>query len=42
VDNRVQMETLSPLERRHLKDAFTAIREVQGVIEQRWGVALLG
>jgi CBS domain-containing protein len=42
VDNRVQLDELSPLERRHLKDAFAAIRDVQGVVEHRWGVAMLG
>ena len=38
----MRLDALSALERRHLKDAFTAIREVQGVVEHRWGVAMLG
>lgn len=42
LDNRVRMDALSPLEQRHLKDAFAAIREVQEVVEQRWGVGMLG
>ncbi len=41
-DNRVRLDALTALERRHLKDAFSAIREVQSVVEHRWGVAMLG
>ncbi|MGD2116328.1 MAG: putative nucleotidyltransferase substrate binding domain-containing protein [Acidobacteriota bacterium] len=42
IDNRVRLDETSPLERRHLKDVFAAIREVQRSIGQRWGVDLLG
>jgi CBS domain-containing protein len=34
-DNKVQLEALSPMEKRHLKDAFLAIREMQEAISQR-------
>lgn len=36
VDNYVSPEMLSPLERRHLKDAFDVVRVMQGVMEQRY------
>ncbi|MDH5424783.1 MAG: DUF294 nucleotidyltransferase-like domain-containing protein [Gammaproteobacteria bacterium] len=36
VDNYVSPEILSPLERRHLKDAFDVVRVMQGVMEQRY------
>ena len=36
VDNYVSPEILSPLERRHLKDAFDVVRTMQAVLEQRY------
>lgn len=36
VDNHVSPEILSPLERRHLKDAFDVVRVMQDVMEQRY------
>lgn len=36
VDNYVSPEILSPLERRHLKDAFYVVRLMQDVLEQRY------
>jgi len=36
VDNYVLPEILSPLERRHLKDAFDVVRTMQAVLEQRY------
>lgn len=36
VDNYVSPEILSPLERRHLKDAFDVVRVMQKVMEQRF------
>lgn len=41
-DNRLQIETLSHLERRHLKDAFLVIQEMQQAVAQRYGTAQLG
>jgi CBS domain-containing protein len=35
LDDRVTVEALSPLERRHLKDVFVAIREVQEAVRER-------
>ena len=42
VGNRLATDRLSPLERRHLKDAFLAIREMQDAVAQRYGTDLLG
>jgi len=36
VDNYVKPEILSPLERRHLKDAFDVVRDMQASMEQRY------
>ena len=36
IDNYVFPEILSPLERRHLKDAFDVVRIIQTVLEQRY------
>ncbi|MDH5518535.1 MAG: DUF294 nucleotidyltransferase-like domain-containing protein [Gammaproteobacteria bacterium] len=36
VDNYVSPEMLSPLERRHLKDAFDVVRMMQDVLKQRY------
>lgn len=38
IDNYVSPETLSSLERRHLKDAFEVVRTIQSVMEQRYKV----
>jgi CBS domain-containing protein len=40
--NKVQLESLSPVEHRHLKDAFLAIREMQEAISKRFHTDLLG
>jgi len=42
LDNRLQIETLSHLERRHLKDAFLVVQEMQQAVAQRYGTSLLG
>jgi len=36
VDNYVKPDILSPLERRHLKDAFDVVRDMQSILEQRY------
>jgi len=36
IDNYVKPDILSPLERRHLKDAFDVVRDMQTVLEQRF------
>jgi CBS domain-containing protein len=38
----VRLEALGPLERRHLKEAFVAIRQMQEAAAQRYDVGLLG
>jgi CBS domain-containing protein len=35
LDDRVPVDALSPLERRHLKDVFVAIREMQEAVRER-------
>jgi CBS domain-containing protein len=40
--NRVRLEALSPLERRHLKEAFLAIRESQNLTAMNFQVERLG
>ncbi len=42
VENSVKLDALSNLERRHLKEAFLAIREMQAALEQRFQVGMLG
>lgn len=42
LDNRVRLEVLTPLERRHLKDSFQAVREMQSALAQRFGTDALG
>lgn len=42
VDNRLRVEELSHLERRHLKDAFHVIQEMQQAVAQRYDTDLLG
>ena len=41
-DNDVNVKALSSLQRRHLKDAFGAIREMQGALAQRYRTNVLG
>jgi CBS domain-containing protein len=41
-DNDVNVKALSSLQRRHLKDAFGAIREMQGAVAQRYRTNMLG
>jgi CBS domain-containing protein len=41
-DNKIRLKALSPVEHRHLKEAFLAIREMQEAISQRFNTALLG
>lgn len=36
IDNYVKPDILSPLERRHLKDAFDVVRDMQTIMEQRY------
>lgn len=36
-DNFVRPESLSPFQRRHLKDAFQIVRTAQGALKNRWG-----
>lgn len=36
LDNYVKPDILSPLERRHLKDAFDVVRDMQKLLEQRY------
>jgi CBS domain-containing protein len=40
-DNLAPLETLSPLERQHLKDVFLAIREIQQATAHRYAVQRL-
>lgn len=40
--NSIHLSALSPLEHRHLKDAFMAIREMQDATAQRFQTGLLG
>ncbi len=42
VGNLVPLEPLSPLERRHLKDTFVAVRGMQEAVSQRFRTDLLG
>jgi len=42
LDDRVAVESLSPLERRHLKDVFVAIREMQQAVRERHATDRLG
>lgn len=41
-DNDVDLKALSSLQRRHLKDAFGAIREMQGAVARRYRTNVLG
>lgn len=41
-DNKVRLKSLSPVEHRHLKDAFLAIREMQEATSKRFQTDLLG
>ncbi len=41
-DNRIRLQSLSPREHHHLKDAFLAIREMQESLSQRFQTDLLG
>jgi CBS domain-containing protein len=41
-DNNIRLEALSPLENRHLKEAFLAIREMQAAMAQHFQTGLLG
>ena len=41
-DNKVRLKNLSPVEKRHLKEAFTAIREIQESAAQRFRGGGLG
>ncbi len=41
-DNSVPLDDLSHLTRRHLKEAFLAIREIQEAVSLRYGTAMLG
>ena len=41
-ENEVRLKRLSSLETRHLKDAFGAIREMQGAVERRYRTSTLG
>ena len=41
-ENKVRLKSLSPVENRHLKEAFMAIREIQEAIAQRFQTGLLG
>jgi len=42
VDNQVRLADLSPLERRHLKDTFLAVREMQEALALRYKTDLIG
>lgn len=42
LDNDVRLKSLSALEHRHLKDAFGAIREMQGALARRYRTSALG
>ncbi len=41
-DNVARLESLSPLDRRHMKDTFLAVREIQEATELRYAVGRLG
>lgn len=41
-DNKIRLAALSPLENRHLKEAFLAIREIQAATAQHFQTGLLG
>ena len=41
-DNSIDVEELAPLERRHLKDTFLSIREMQTAVGQRYNINQLG
>lgn len=41
-DNRLEVADLAPLERRHLKDTFLSVREMQSAVAQRYNLGLLG
>jgi CBS domain-containing protein len=41
-DNDVNLKALSSLQRRHLKDAFGVIREMQGAVARRYRTSALG
>ena len=41
-DNMIHLESLSALERRHLKDTFQHVRTMQEAMSQRFNVGLLG
>ncbi len=41
VNNLVHLDELTPLQRRHLRDAFVAIAEHQSSISQRYGTSLI-
>ena len=41
-DNKIRLDQLSHLEKRYLKDAFLAIREIQESAELRFRLAMLG
>ena len=41
-DNKIRLQSLSPRENHHLKDAFLAIREMQESLSQRFQTDLLG
>lgn len=41
IDNSVRMEELSPLDRRHLKETFVEIAELQAAVEQRYGTDMV-
>jgi CBS domain-containing protein len=42
VEDRVAIESLSPLERRHLKDVFVAVHEMQEAVRERHATDRLG
>jgi CBS domain-containing protein len=41
-DNKIKLESLSPVEKRHLKEAFVAIREMQEAASNRFHTGMLG
>ncbi|GAB4426293.1 MAG: DUF294 nucleotidyltransferase-like domain-containing protein [Anaerolineae bacterium] len=41
-DNKVRLQSLSPVENRHLKEAFVAIREMQEAAANRFHTGMLG
>jgi CBS domain-containing protein len=42
LDNKARLDSLSPLERRHLKDTFVAIRDLQEATKLRYALDRLG